>query len=130
MLPPAAVWHYRGVMHTALILILGLTLVCGCAGTRETGNTKPKMRALGEDVAVDEGASDESIGREVRRRLELADPSTTAGVIIQVDQSVVTLRGVAPTLKAAWQAEAAARATPGVKEVINDVIVNDDRRTQ
>ena len=108
--------------------MVGLILVCGCAGTDESEHAKPTMRAMGESAEVEEGASDESIGREIRRRLELADPATTAGVMIVVDQGNVTLQGVAPTMRAAWQAEAAAQATPGVKSVTNDVIVHEERQ--
>ena len=101
-------------------------LLCGACATeeaaRETG--QPAMRALGEKATVEQGASDESIGREIRRRFELADPAGLGSVIIEVTDGSVTLRGVAPSLKSAWRAEAAAQSTPGTKQVINSILVH------
>ena len=108
--------------------ILGLVAALGCAATEKPAtNQKPAMRALGQDAIVEPGGSDEAIGREIRRRLGLADPAATAGVIVDVSEANVTLGGVAPSLAAAWQAEAAARATPGVKQIANHIVVHQKR---
>ena len=108
--------------------ILGLVTALGCAATDQSAtNQKPAMRALGQEATVQSGGSDETIGREIRRRLELTDPAATAGVIVEVSEANVTLRGVTPSLAAAWQAEAAARATAGVKQVANEIVVHQKR---
>ena len=105
--------------------ILGLVTALGCAATDKSAtNQHPAMRALGQEATVEKGASDEGIGREIRRRLELADTAGTVGVIVEVNEGNVTLRGVTPSLAVAWQAEAAARATAGVKQVANHILVH------
>jgi osmotically-inducible protein OsmY len=107
------------------ILLAMVVLLVGCTASRQSMGEKPAMRALGEAVAVaPEQASDESIGAEVRRRLEIADASGTASVIVEVSDGVVTLRGSANGLTGAWRAEAVAHSVPGVKEVRNQIIIS------
>ncbi|HVM60450.1 MAG TPA: BON domain-containing protein [Verrucomicrobiae bacterium] len=67
--------------------------------------------------------TDESIGMEIRRRLN-ADPSTAVGIVAEVEDGKVTLRGTAPTLAVSWRAEAAAHSIKGVTSVVNQIIVN------
>ncbi len=81
------------------------------------------MRALGQQATIEEEIRDETIGRAIRRRFELVEPTALSGVIIQVNDGAVTLRGVAPSLEAAWRAEAAARGITGVGQVINQILV-------
>ena len=77
---------------------------------------------MGEEVETGDAVSNEEIGFEIRRRLN-NDPAATAGIIVEVDEGRVTLRGVAPNPSAAWRAEAAARSVKGVKQVVNQILV-------
>jgi osmotically-inducible protein OsmY len=83
---------------------------------------KPAPRAIRQSVEPGATASDEEIGFEIRHRLN-ATPSDTAGIIVEVDDGKVTLRGTVPNLAAVWRAEAAARAAKGVKQVTNQILV-------
>ena len=104
--------------------LCGGLLLSGCANTAtDQARPKPAMRALGDEVVVSSQASDETIGVEIRRRLGLADAAATAAVIVEVTEGQVLLRGAAPSLAAAWRAEAAARSVPGVKAVRNQIVV-------
>ncbi len=108
-----------------LMLLSLITTVAGCAANRQSRGEKPALRALGQPVKVEkEQPSDESIGAEVRRRLNLADAAGTASVIVEVDGGVVTLRGTANRLTDAWRAEAVTHSVPGVKEVRNQILLN------
>ena len=80
------------------------------------------MRAMGQAAAPEAGGSDEAIGTEIRRRLEIVDPGMTASVIVEVNNGIVTLRGSTATVQNAWRAEGAARAVPGVKDVRNEIL--------
>jgi osmotically-inducible protein OsmY len=89
------------------------------------------MRAMGEpvpppassDTSSSEAPTDESIGTEIRRRLN-ADPTTAVGIVAEVEDGKVTLRGAAPNLAVSWRAEGATRGVKGVKSVVNQIIVN------
>lgn len=113
------------------LLIVSLALSCaGCALRGEdpaTEAAKPAMRAMGQPVTVEAAPSDESIGLEIRRRLD-ANPAETAGIVVEVDGGTVILRGAAPSIAAAWRAEAAARSVQGVKEVRNQILVGSGLR--
>jgi osmotically-inducible protein OsmY len=93
---------------------------------QEPAEPKPALRAMGESVKAGDVASevisDQDIGVEIRRRLS-DNPGETAGIIVEVDEAKVTLRGLAPSLAAFWRADAAARSVKGVKEVINQILV-------
>jgi osmotically-inducible protein OsmY len=110
------------VKSTLGLMIALLAVAC-------TNSKTPKMpfRALGENVVVEETRSDESIGTDVRRQLDLAGPADTAALVVEVDGGAVTLRGAAPSLAAAWRAESAARAVKGVKSVVNQIQVPGQR---
>ena len=99
-----------------------LLLLAACAQPAKEETAKPAFRALGRSAAVEPSRNDEAIGFEVRRRLDLVGPADTAGITIEVSDGVVTLRGVAPTVAAAWRAEAAAHAVKDVKAVVNQVV--------
>lgn len=101
--------------------VLLVALVTGCANP--TGSEKPAMRALGQQATAHDEISDEAIGIEARRRLELANPHLSGGVIIEVSEGVVTLRGHVPTVNDAWRAEGVVRAVPGVRDVRNEILV-------
>ena len=106
-----------------------LFLLAACAQPeKKADEPKPAFRALGQSVAVEPSRNDEAIGFEVRRRLELIGPADTSGIIVEVNDGVVTLTGVAPTTAAAWRAEAAARAVKDVKQVVNNVAARDAGR--
>src|SRR5579862_6508614 len=121
----------RGWMLVSLAVVVGV-LGDGCASKpdakRATAEPQPAMRALGQPVAPpthttepDEG-SDNSIGLEVRRLLDL-DPISNAGIVVEVDDGKVTLRGSAPNFAAASRAEGLAHSVKGVKSVVNQVMV-------
>ncbi len=102
-----------------------MVLVAGCAGSRQgADDSPPAMRALGEAVTTTESPSDESIGAEIRRQMEVADAAGTASVVIEVSDGVVTLSGTANGLTGAWRAEAVAHSVPGVTEVRNEILIN------
>ena len=103
--------------RTAIFLIL----LAACTQP-EKKTDAPSFRAMGQSVAVEPSRNDESIGFEVRRRLDLIGAGDSAGIIVEVADGVVTLRGVAPTVAAAWRAEGAARAVKDVKQVVNLVV--------
>ena len=103
----------------------------GCASAtadkQAQDEPKPAMRALGQPVLPATQAGDEptneSIGSEIRRLLD-TDPAASAGIIVEVDDGKVTLRGTAPTRAASWRAEGIAHSVKGVKSVTNQIIVN------
>jgi osmotically-inducible protein OsmY len=116
-----------GFLFISGIVITGVAFCIGCASNADKPNeSQPAMRAMGQPVASptdsDEVPTNESIGSEIRRQLN-ATPTTTAGIIVEVDDGTVTLRGRAPDLAASWRAEATAHATKGVKTVINQIVV-------
>lgn len=110
---------------SAFVLVLSM-FSSGCASSttdkQTETETKPALRAMGESVKAGDAVSNEDIGFEIRRRLN-DNPGEAAGIIVEVDEGKVTLRGVAPTLAAAWRAEGAAKSVKGVKEVTNRIVV-------
>ena len=128
------------ILYTFASLLAIAAFCCGCTSLngekKSAAEPQPAMRALGQPVAPpsqpavtpptkpdDEVVSNEDIGLEIRRRLG-ADPTSTAGIIVEVDDGKVTLHGTAPNLAAAWRAQATALAVKGVKSVVNQIIVN------
>jgi osmotically-inducible protein OsmY len=119
-------------MRTWFLVISGVVIVTaavcgGCAmNPNKPDESQPAMRAMGQPVPSptesDESPTNESIGLEIRRQLN-ATPMTSAGIIVEVDDGTVTLRGTAPNLAASWRAEAAAHAVKGVKVVMNQIVV-------
>ena len=119
-------------MRVEFLFILGLiitgTAFCGGCATdsNKTEEPKPAMRVMGQSVASptdsEEAPTNESIGSEIRRQLN-SNPSATAGIVVEVDDGSVTLRGKAPNLAASWRAEGTARAVKGVKAVSNQIVV-------
>jgi osmotically-inducible protein OsmY len=114
------------------VILVGAAAWCGgCASVtadkQAQDEPKPAMRALGQPVlpATQSGEepTNESIGSEIRRLLD-TDPASAAGIIVEVDDGKVTLRGKALTLAAAWRAQAVAHSVKGVKSVANQIIVN------
>jgi len=114
------------------VMVVAVAALCGgCASETadkpSQAEPRPAMRAAGQPVTSSTPSGDEptdaSLGSEIRRLLD-TDPATTAGIIIQVDDGRVTLRGSAPTPAAAWKAEGVAHATKGVKSVSNQIVVN------
>jgi osmotically-inducible protein OsmY len=113
-------------MQTTRWCWLTLTLLgFGCGAVDKTAQEKPAMRALGQKAVVVTEVDDETIGHEIRRRLALADPDAAATVVIEVIDAQVTLRGTAVTRANAWKAEAAAYATPGVAQVVNEIVIQE-----
>jgi len=109
------------------VIITAVALCTGCAmNSDKPSEPQPAMRAMGQPVSSstesDEAPTNESIGLVIRRQLN-ATPSTTAGIIVEVDDGRVTLRGTAPNLAASWRAEAIAHAVKGVKAVVNQIVV-------
>lgn len=109
------------------VIIASVVFCSGCATEANKSNeTQPSMRAMGQPVPSpadsNEAPTNESIGSEIRRQLN-GTPTTTAGIIVEVDDGVVTLRGAAPNLAASWRAEGTAHAVKGVKSVVNQIVV-------
>jgi len=115
----------RATVFAVFMLAIAVSST-GCASLSAAKATpeppKPARRATRESIAAGEVISDESIGFAIRRRLN-EDPGEMAGVIVEVDDGNVLLRGSAPNLSAAWRAEAAARSVKGVKQVSNQILV-------
>lgn len=123
---------FRSVIVTATLAFFG-----GCASPSTdkpaAAEPQPAMRALGQPVTppappgsgtpTTDEPTDESIGFQIRRLLN-TDPTTGAGIIVEVVDGNVTLRGTASTRAAAWRAEGVARSVKGVKSVVNQIIVN------
>ena len=115
--------------RTAIAVCFLLTAGCADLAPKPEPVTTaaPAMRVMGAGVRPMDLISDEDIGFEIRRRLN-ADPVAMAGVIVEVSDGNVLLRGVVPNLAAAWRAEAEARSVAGVKEVTNQIRANDRLR--
>jgi osmotically-inducible protein OsmY len=106
------------------VLLITL-LAAGCA-TQSKQESSPSFRALGQSVdgpRTDDARSDEDIGQDVRRQLNLGAPGDAAAIIVEVSEGVVTLSGSASSFAAAWRAAAAAHAVRGVKDVANRILV-------
>jgi osmotically-inducible protein OsmY len=115
-----------------LVMVVAAAVLCGgCAAQTPDkpaqAEPAPAMRAAGQPVTSStlsgNEPGDESIGSEIRRLLD-TEPAATAGIIVQVDDGKVTLRGSAPTRAAAWKAEGGAHSVKGVKSVANQIVVN------
>jgi hypothetical protein len=109
------------------VIVTSAAFWSGCATDADKPDEPhPAMRAMGQPVPPPadsgEAPTDQSIGAEIRRQLD-GTPTTTAGIIVEVDDGKVTLRGHAPDLATSWHAEGIARATKGVKTVMNQIVV-------
>src|SRR5260221_351019 len=109
------------------VIIASVAYCGGCAMNPDKPNEpQPAMRAMEQPVPSPtesgEEPTNESIGLVIRRQLN-ATPTTTAGIIAEVDDGKVTLRGTAPNLATSWRTEAIARAAKGVKVVVNQIVV-------
>jgi hypothetical protein len=107
---------YTVRMNLRIVLLIPF-IIAGCA--QQKSEPQPALRAMGKSVAPDETRSDETIGREVRQQLDLASHEEMAGVVVEVEDAVVTVRGTVARLPMAFRAEAAAHAVKGVKAVRN-----------
>jgi osmotically-inducible protein OsmY len=121
-------WH-MGVCSLSIsgIIITSAAFCGGCSmNTDKPNEPQPAMRAMGQPVpsSTESGVAptNESIGSEIRRQLS-ATPTSTAGIVVEVDDGTVTLRGRAPDLATSWRAEGIARAAKGVKTVVNQIVV-------
>jgi hypothetical protein len=122
-------------LFPSVIIAVVLSFLVGCTPIKPSGTIEPQpaMRALGQPAtppappALDrqpgDEPTDETIGFQIRRLLN-TDPTTGAGIIVEVDDGNVTLRGTASTRAAAWRAEGVARSVKGVKSVVNQILVN------
>jgi osmotically-inducible protein OsmY len=103
------------------IVALG-ALVVACAQTpKKEAAPKASFRALGEPVPTEIARADESIGFDVRHQIDLAGPTDLAGVVVVVEDGVVTLRGSVTSRTSALRAEGAARVVKGVKAVVDQI---------
>lgn len=102
-------------------LLTGVILLTGCTSAPEPPSATPGLRALGQPVVVAPAYSDEAIGREIRRQLDVTNAGELAGVIIQVDGGKIVLRGTVRDDAAAWRAAGIARAVTGVQEVRDEI---------
>ena len=101
-----------------------LILWAGCARPMtRPGSDAPAFRAMGQSVAAEETRSDETIGFEMRHRLTSEIPGESAGVVLEVSDAIVTLRGYAPSQAAVWRVEAIAHSVKGVKGVHDELVV-------
>ena len=121
------------------VISMATLAVCGgCVSQPAEKSAQDNPRpAVGEslpppaspDVSSGQAATDVSIGTEIRQRLN-ADPATAVGIVVEVEDGNVTLRGEAANLAVSWRAEGAARGVKGVKSVVNQIIVNTPSVTQ
>lgn len=121
--------RYVGLVKRYWYVVLGL-LVAACAQPpKKDADTKAAFRAMGEAIPTDISRPDESIGFDVRHQIDLAGPVDLAGVVVVVEDGVVTLRGSAVSQTAAFRAEGAARTVKGVKVIINRIQVTQPKPT-
>jgi osmotically-inducible protein OsmY len=113
-------------MKRTLSLLIAGTLA-GCA--RQTpqqpasATAAPALRAMGQDISVEDAHSDEAIGQQIRNQFQATAAADTAAVTIEVNNGIVVLRGSAPSQAASWRAQALATAVNGVKSVINQLVI-------
>jgi osmotically-inducible protein OsmY len=114
-----------------ILTVVTLVVSIGCAqqaaDKESETSTTPAMRAMGQSVSTEETRSDEAIGAEIRDQLNRDAKGELAGVVVEIVDGTVTLSGTAPSLQAAWRAQAAANAVKGVKMVVNNIIVTSQR---
>lgn len=97
------------------ILVMGSALTLGgCAADHNTRNTASYQ-------------NDASLKQAVSTAVRGTPEADTSGVIVSVDNGVVTLSGHAPNQMAAQDAIEAARQVPGVKKVDYDINVEPQR---
>jgi osmotically-inducible protein OsmY len=103
-----------------ILLLLCLAGAVGCATPQP-----PADQTLGARPPLDSDQmrSDESISSEVRRRLSSEGPELSS-VVAVVKDGIVTLSGTVTSVRAAWRAEAAARAVAGVTHVQNSLSIH------
>lgn len=107
-------------MKQLLVLCL-MGWVAGCAQPTPPAAVSAPNRA---PISLDGvSRSDESLGAEVRRRLSAEGPELSS-VVATVRGGVVSLNGSVNSVRAAYRAEAAARAVQGVTTVQNALIVH------
>lgn len=129
-------------LFPSLIVAAVVSILVGCTPINPSGTIAPpaEVPAAAQPVAppppappstgeTSDEPTDESIGFQIRRLLN-SDPTSAAGIIIEVDDGHVTLRGTAVTSEASWRAEGIAHSVKGVKSVLNQIIVNTPRITQ
>ncbi len=109
------------------LFILLLLVSAGCAPQTPrqpgTSSTAPPLRAMGQEITIEDAHSDEAIGLQIRNQFQAMAAAETAAVTVEVNDGVVTLHGSAPTQAAAWRAQAVATAVKGVKNVINQLVI-------
>lgn len=108
--------------HRGCLLLLVFLAGCAQSKTPQSGST-PAFRAMGQSIEAGETHSDEAIGLEIRHRLAAEIPAESAGVIIEISDGIVTLRGFAPTQAAAWRVTAVVHSVKGVKQVGDQLIL-------
>ncbi len=120
-------------LFRSMIVAATLAFFGGCA-SRSTDKPAPAgpqpittqsvaAPAPASEAQTGDETTDESIGFEIRRLLN-TDPTTGAGIVVEVDGGNVTLRGTAINPSASWRAEGIAHSVKGVKSVVNQIIVN------
>ena len=105
--------------------VILLAILAGCARPKPQPSAAdtPSLRALGQSVAVEDTYTDETVGFEIRRRLSAEIPGESAGVIVEVNDNAVTLRGFAPNPTAMFRIEAIVHSVKGVKSVRDQLVV-------
>lgn len=106
-------------------LLTGLC-VCGCFQPPPSATKTPVAVAPPATTPSPESemSPEQVLGRRVRQALDLVDPQGAGRIMIEVHDGVVTLRGTAQDMRAAWRAVAAAQSVPGVHQVNNQLLVN------
>ena len=102
---------------------MAVALVAAGCSQPATKETIPSFRVMGQTSTTENHPSDETIGINVRRQLDLIGPAESVAIVVEVVDGVVTLRGSALNQNAAWKAEAAARSVKGVKNVVSLILV-------
>ena len=111
----------RLLRRAAPLLILPL-LVGACASARYAATGVRSLAKEGVE-RVDEASRNPSLGFAIKSQMIDDDRVRARDIDIAVDEGVVTLTGTQPSRAARDRAEQIAWSTPGVRKVINRIVV-------
>jgi len=101
-----------------ILLVLSSSILTGCSYSSSTG--RESYKAYGEQV------EDRKIVLDIRSNFHKNSSIPAHLLNLSIDRGIVQLSGFVRTIQEADLALATARNTPGVKSVINNIIVLSD----